>query len=135
MNNAISTSSLFGVAALDKMFGMMPKLPEPKVCWCHPDTFEWLKREFATPASAEKVASMGLPPLDGIEVRVSPIVPRFASKWEFPREPFFEYEESDEDWCRFFGFGGEVETDEPLLLMMRKPDPAEFIGTFAMEGR
>lgn len=41
------------------------------------------------------------------------------AKWIFPDEPFITYEPSDEDWCRYFGFGYQqnrkVDTGEIVL--------------------
>ena len=36
--------------------------------------------------------------------------------WQFPDEPFVEYEPSDERWCRFFGVGQEVEVTEVVTI-------------------
>jgi hypothetical protein len=39
---------------------------------------------------------------------------RTRKVWQFPQERFVTYELSDESWCRFFGFGKEVEITETV---------------------
>jgi hypothetical protein len=34
-------------------------------------------------------------------------LPIYCKKWVFPKEQFWEYDKSNEDWCRYFGFGHE----------------------------
>lgn len=54
-------------------------------------------------------------PLDGAQIDFIDVVPKFTTKWEFPKERFVEYEPSDEAWCRYFRLGCVVETEEPLI--------------------
>lgn len=89
---------------------------------CHPDSFERLQkaitRQAPPPAVAELLRVHGT-----IEVRASDRVPEFATRWEFPQERYWRYEKSDEPWCRYFGIGREVVTDEPALYLIQDPTP------------
>lgn len=37
-------------------------------------------------------------------------------KWQFPKESFVTYEDSDESWCRYFGIGREVTVTEETRI-------------------
>lgn len=37
-------------------------------------------------------------------------------RWKFPDDPFVTYEVTDEDWCRYFGIGKEVEEEVTLTI-------------------
>jgi hypothetical protein len=63
----------------------------------------------------------GLPPIYGIKVVFDENIPKFAKKWVFPKEQFWEYEPSDEKWCRQLGIGHEIETTEPVIWMVDEP--------------
>lgn len=45
--------------------------------------------------------------LFGMRVHVSELC--MSKRWQFPKHRFIEYEQSDEWWCRKYGFGKEVE--------------------------
>jgi hypothetical protein len=75
---------------------------------CHPDnlpalelTLYMLKRDHGV--------TLGLP------IMPSPAMPKRRTRWEFPRDPFVEYEAKDERWARPLGIGREVD-DGPLFL-------------------
>lgn len=60
---------------------------------------------------------LGLIDFRGCEIRFSPFVPMYARRWKFPGDPHFIYEPSDEDWCRFFGIGREVDNGPAVYLL------------------
>lgn len=39
---------------------------------------------------------------------------RFIEVWTPPKEPFIQYEKSDEEWCRYFGIGTVEKVPEAL---------------------
>lgn len=41
---------------------------------------------------------------------------RKTRRWQFPSSRFVTYEPQDEQWCRFFGIGEEVEITETLTI-------------------
>lgn len=45
-----------------------------------------------------------------------PMVPKHPTRWEFPADPFIEYEKRDERWCRYFGIGAEIEDRTKLAF-------------------
>jgi hypothetical protein len=51
--------------------------------------------------------------------------------WEFPSDPFVEYEESDERWARPLGFGKEVNTPTTLTAPCTYAD----LGVKVVEGQ
>lgn len=78
---------------------------------CHPDNIQLI-------ASRVFLAKDGVAfTLLGVPIVPDKNLPRFKVVWQFPRERFFEYEPSDEAWCRYFKIGGPVETDEPVFFM------------------
>ena len=52
----------------------------------------------------------------GLPIITSTAIREFCTEWQFPDEPFVEYEPHDEEWCRFFGFGADVETNERAVF-------------------
>lgn len=53
--------------------------------------------------------------LAGLQIRTDDRLPRWLRVWRMPVERFWEYETSDELWCRYFGIGHEVETRLPAI--------------------
>lgn len=59
-------------------------------------------------------------------------------RWKFPVERFVTYEPSDEDWCRYFGIGQEVDVT-PIIDMPRAYvdaadyDRVRFVGAASQE--
>lgn len=66
----------------------------------------------------------------GIPIHTYRFMPRFVSRYQPPKERFFEYDKSSEDWLRYFGYGHMQETDEPLFLQFNE---LHNFGTQAME--
>lgn len=70
------------------------------------------------------------PTLAGMPIYTSPHVPKHPERWVFPEERFVEYEESDEDWCRYFGFGhSEEDTSKTVVFAVdfgAWPNPTSF---------
>lgn len=62
-----------------------------------------------------KIKDAGLCRYDAPPIKFSDFIPKFASKWQFPKERFTNYEPPDEVWCRYFGIGKLVESQEPLI--------------------
>lgn len=81
----------------------------------HPDNVSEMRR-LSTFAGFENVPFFAMP------VRTSSFMPRYASKWEPPKERFFDYDKSDEVWLKYFGFGGYKQTNEPLILLIDEPE-------------
>lgn len=48
-------------------------------------------------------------------------VPKYRTRWQFPSDPHFTFDASDEDWCRYFDIGREVETDQPAIFYVQQP--------------
>lgn len=74
---------------------------------CHPDNIEVLRR---------RLAANGRDMANGIPVIENPLLPKHPRKWVFPEDQFVEYDASDERWCRYFGFGHEVEDTSSLVF-------------------
>lgn len=36
--------------------------------------------------------------------------------WQFPSDRFTKFDESDEEWCRYFGIGKEIEITETVTM-------------------
>lgn len=99
----------------------------PKVMYAHP-VHQKMIHGLLNPTN-------GLPPIYGVEVRFNDAMAKYVSKWVFPEDRFWQYEPSDEKWCRQLGIGGEVETAEPLIYIMDVPSPKDWLnramGTFS----
>ena len=54
----------------------------------------------------------------GMSVHSNPNLDVFEHRLEFPKDPFFEYEDSDAAWCRYFGFGRLVKTENRLFYLL-----------------
>lgn len=52
----------------------------------------------------------------GIPVFSSPFVPLHPKKWQFPSDPFTEYEASDEAWARPVRYGREVDDKSRMIV-------------------
>ena len=70
---------------------------------CHPESLAPLWEAIVSDFAADTE-----PDLASYPIRTSAACPRFH--WSFPVDRFVEYEEGDEDWCRFFGIGAEDPT-------------------------
>lgn len=92
---------------------------------CHPDNFQLVQRACGV--------SYGDKPFGGVRIITNKHLPKFRSEYKPPRSRFIEYEKSDEPWLKYFGFGGVVETLEPLFLQVRDDEwfrpPATFMET------
>jgi hypothetical protein len=88
-----------------------------KKIYCHS-----CHRHLFPPDGAKGIDAM---PFIGIEIRFSEVMPKWVKKWVFPKERFWEYEPSDEKWCRQLGIGHEEETSEPLILIVDEPSILE----------
>lgn len=73
---------------------------------CHPEAFEALKAGLDTGTGS----SVGLSFL-GVRIHTDPNCPKHPIRWMWDDDPFFEYEESDREWCEYFGIGGRVRED------------------------
>lgn len=100
---------------------------------CHPDNLAMLRRECDRRSSIvrdPRIPSTPFAEFMGLEVRTDENMPRFKEnrRWAFPVEPFWEYEASDEGWCRKAGIGHEVveQTTEPLFVVMHEPTTYQF---------
>ena len=51
-----------------------------------------------------------------------------VKRWVFPASRFVEYGRTDEEWCRFFGVGHEVETEESITI------PQAYIRSIDLDG-
>jgi hypothetical protein len=64
----------------------------------------------------------GMP--EGLPFISSPLVPKHGQKWQFPRDPFVEYEKCDEEWAIPIGYGRWVEdADTCVVYGMYTPNP------------
>lgn len=76
-----------------------------------------LSTYLVNPLMADKVP-------EGLPVTASPHVPLHGQKWEFPSDPFVDYEEGDEAWARPIGYGRLVEDrDNFVVYRMYRPRP------------
>lgn len=87
----------------------------------HPDNLATI-RQIVNEACGQEVQLGSV-----FNITTNQYLPRFVTKWEPPRERFFEYDKSDEPWLRYFGFGTIRQTTEPLIYEFK--DPASFLGT------
>lgn len=94
---------------------MMPTASR-KMILLHTDWKEWLL-EHAPPSPP----GIPFPWPSELPVQFSRSVPKFATRWQFPADPHWIWEPEDEQWCRFFSIGKEVETDRPAIFVV--PDP------------
>lgn len=108
----LNTSTASGVTleSLAEIARKYTRRHEPEKYLFHPDVLAKASQDF---------------PL-GIDVISSPHMPKHPRKkvWQFPRDPFVEYEASDEEWARPCGFGTEVEVDdtEKFVCYAIRPD-------------
>lgn len=58
--------------------------------------------------------------LFGLPIVTSRDVPDDRKEWSQPHDRFFRYEESDRDWCQFFGLG--IHTSRPRFNTMHMED-------------
>jgi hypothetical protein len=79
----------------------------------HPDVLAAVTKDVA----ADEPPSIfgGIAPLFGVPVYSSPLMPKHPKKWQFPRDPFVDYEESDEAWARPINYGKEVDDTTKLV--------------------
>lgn len=47
-------------------------------------------------------------------------------RWKFPDEPFVSYDKSDEEWCRYFGIGHEVDYTPVIEMKNALVDFADY---------
>lgn len=81
---------------------------------CHPDHKQLLARMFGEAYQFDKLAMF-----NGIEFRFNRDIPKYEKKWVFPVEKFWEYEPSDEAWCRKLGIGHEEDDlKKPVMWMI-----------------
>lgn len=52
---------------------------------------------------------MPLPSIGGIPIYVNECLPIWNQKWQFPKDPFVDYEKSDEAWAKPIGYGSSVD--------------------------
>lgn len=79
----------------------------------HPDNKHYLQR---------KACSIPIA-LPGLHLIVDTNVPKYATKWQFPKERFWSYGKDDEQWCRRLNIGKQVETDDPVFFVVNTPNP------------
>jgi len=76
----------------------------------HPETlylFEWSQMPCRMePYGSRMWRLLGLRAIYDYNLRPACVV---DAKWIFPKDPFVTYEPSDEDWCRYFGYGHQQE--------------------------
>lgn len=85
---------------------MYPNLASTTDLLFHPDHLEELRR---LRTSDGLMAAPGLIDFAGMRIYFDARVPKHPRRWQFPAHPFIAYEATDEAWCRFFGFGADVE--------------------------
>lgn len=89
----------------------------------HPDNVDAIKSRLDREArETQPGALLGFMPtffMPTVEVRPCPYMQRYdpTKPWTFPKERYWEYEESDRDWCEGLGIGhGE------MLILKHDPD-------------
>lgn len=94
----------------------------------HPEVFEAIKQSgkcLEVPAADAKKSSIQNP-LFGSLYGMQFLVSRAAVVWSPPQDPFIEYEESDRQWLRAFGYGdwkpGVIEVADGASLLWNFPD-------------
>lgn len=109
-----------GMRKIREIQAMFPRT----VVVTHPDNMPWLLGSLRAAARQRPKATFNgviIDPLNAFDIQENSHLPRFASRWEFPKNwssRFIQYEPSDEAWARPLGYGREVETNDPLVLMV-----------------
>lgn len=101
-----------------------------KVLYCHPDHRALLLQGVSLADSPLSFGSL----FAGMTVRFRDAMPRFEKRWVFPKEHGWVYEPKDEKLCRYFGWGHEEETNNPLFLIIDEAAFAPTISTLCMIG-
>lgn len=117
MNNFSTTSdSKFDLSAFTELMNRHKIYTSPESILCHPIAADCLKTEF--PLAPEDPSIPILPYRTfGTQVYTNPLLPAFGKKWEFPSDPFVDYEAKDEEWARPIGYGKEVDdSDNPVFF-------------------
>ena len=83
----------------------------------HPRTLFLLRERLLVQEAGASTRGMTYA-LDGMPIIASTSIPEFVMRWQFPDDHFVDYEESDEKWCRYFGIGHDVETNERALFIV-----------------
>lgn len=86
---------------------------------CHPEAFEALNR-----GVGETCRDMNSSFIGGVRIDTNPNVPKHPTKWQWSHERFFEYEDSDREWCEYFGIGGSMREDATEYVYYRFEEPA-----------
>ena len=63
------------------------------------------------------IAELSMPQLGGVPIYVNEHMPIWNTKWQFPSDPFVDYEKSDEKWAKPVGYGCEVDDVGNHLIM------------------
>lgn len=109
VNTSTSNSPPNLKSAIRGIRSAMPEAPPTlSMVMMHPKTLRWIK------------ANLGGAPLTGLNIKTVQYAPRWFKKWQFPTERYWQYEASDEGWCRYFDVGHEVDdTDRPWIAVIR----------------
>lgn len=101
------------LADLLKIAESLPRRRDPENLFVHPDVLAAIKdaAAFAGPMGilGRNVKLFGMP------VYSSSLMPKHPRKWQFPRDPFVDYEKSDEAWARPVNYGKEVDDTTKLI--------------------
>jgi hypothetical protein len=84
---------------------------------CHPDNLELLKNTidgYGTKTFGDFHSPFG------IDIHTDKNLPKFQTRWQFPKMDFVEFEPKDEEWCRPIKWGKEIVTDIPLFYKISK---------------
>lgn len=87
----------------------------------HPANIDMLKQLLQPQLPVDpRLVSTALAPgsFCGMPIHTNTMMPRFVTRWFPPQDRFFEYDESDYGWLKYFGYGTRIETDEPLFMEM-----------------
>lgn len=95
-------------------------------------------RQFDNSPEAINFVSKAAPSIEVGEISVEDFRPwqtnhvkvTFApvKRWVFPDEPFVEYHQSDEAWCRYFGIGSEEKIQRVIEIPDAYPEDASYEG-------
>ena len=91
----------------------------------HPDNIEALR-----------AGSTQQAPIDyGIPIIPNPFMPRHATNYIPPADPFVEYDEKDAVWLRYFGLGrSEIDRSSLLFYRIRTPIFADWVSGLMRDG-
>ncbi len=117
-NISTISDSKFDLSAIVKLMDKYQIRTPHEDIFCHPIAADRLKDEFPLPPEDPSVP-LPIYRTFGVPVYTNPLLPAYGKKWEFPRDPFVDYEVKDESWARPIGYGKEVEDpDNPVFFQV-----------------